>query len=145
MIATIVINGAILMLAVVIHYEMLYRLSVIIPKLRIRYRFRVLCGVFGALTAHVLEIWLFALGYYFMIHFERFGSLEGNFDGSLLDCSYFSFSTYTTLGFGDIQPLGNLRFLAGLEALTGLVLITWSASFLFIEMQKFWTLRNGPR
>ena len=131
------------MLAVVIHYEMLYRLSALIPKLRIRYRFRVLCGVIGALTAHVLEVWLFALGYYFMIRFDRFGSLQGNFDGSLLDCSYFSFSTYTTLGFGDIEPLGDVRFLAGLEALTGLVLITWSASFLFIEMQKFWNHRNG--
>ena len=30
--------------------------------------------------------------------------------------------------------MGDVRFLAGLEALTGLVLITWSASFLFIEM-----------
>ena len=35
------------MLAVIIHYEMLYRLSVIIPRLKIRYRFRVLCGVLG--------------------------------------------------------------------------------------------------
>jgi hypothetical protein len=29
--------------------------------------------------------------------------------------------------------------LTGVEALTGLILITWSASFLFIEMQKYWT------
>ena len=142
MIITITINGMILMLAVIIHYEMLSRLSVIIPKLSIRHRFRVLYGVLGALTAHVIEIWLFSLGYYFMIRFDGFGSLQGNFDGSLLDCSYFSFSTYTTLGFGDIVPMGDVRFLAGLEALTGLVLITWSASFLFIEMQKFWNHRD---
>jgi len=31
-----------------------------------------------------------------------------------------------------------LDFLTGLETLTGLVLITWTASFMFIEMQKFW-------
>ncbi|NIQ12844.1 MAG: two pore domain potassium channel family protein, partial [Candidatus Dadabacteria bacterium] len=47
--------------------------------------------------------------------------------------------TYTSLGMGDIYPLGRpIRFLTGLESLTGLVLITWTASFLFIEMQRFW-------
>jgi hypothetical protein len=37
---------------------------------------------------------------------------------------------------------GYLRYLTGVEALTGLILITWSASFLFIEMQKYWGSRN---
>ena len=45
---------------------------------------------------------------------------------------------FSTIGFGDISPVGNLKYLTGLEALTGLVLITWTASFLFIEMQKHW-------
>jgi|TARA_B110000263_G_scaffold166678_1_gene145111 hypothetical protein len=64
--------------------------------------------------------------------------LPGDFDGSLIDCVYFFFTNYTALGYGDIEPLGNIRFLAGLEALTGLSLITWSASFMFIEMKKIW-------
>jgi hypothetical protein len=34
---------------------------------------------------------------------------------------------------------GYLRYLTGIEALLGLLLITWSASFLFLEMQKYWT------
>jgi hypothetical protein len=34
-----------------------------------------------------------------------------------------------------------LRHLTGIEALTGLVLITWSASFLFLEMQRYWPTR----
>jgi hypothetical protein len=42
------------------------------------------------------------------------------------------------MGFGDIHPVGLIRFLSGLEGLTGIVLITWSASFMYIEMQKFW-------
>jgi hypothetical protein len=45
---------------------------------------------------------------------------------------------YTTLGIGDIEPIGEIRFLAGVEAVTGLVLITWTASFMFVQMQKFW-------
>ena len=30
------------------------------------------------------------------------------------------------------------QFVAGLEALIGLVMITWSASFMYLEMAKFW-------
>ena len=51
---------------------------------------------------------------------------------------YFSFTNYTTVGYGDIEPFGNIRFLAGLEAITGLSLITWSASFMFMEITQFW-------
>ncbi len=73
-----------------------------------------------------------------MIKSEYFGTLNGEFTLSLLDCTYFSFVSYSSLGLGDIYPTGWLRFLTGLETLTGLVLITWTASFMFIEMQKFW-------
>ena len=142
MFLTVIINSFLVASAVLIHYEMLYQLSRLIQRLgHFKHRFRVVIGIFGALVAHVSEMWLFAFGYYFMLKSGRFGSLQGNFDNSLLDCSYFSFTTYTSLGFGDIEPIGNVRFLAGLEALTGLVLITWTASFMFIEMQKFWDTR----
>ena len=66
------------------------------------------------------------------------GSLEGLVTGSWSDSVYFSFINYTSLGFGDIIPVGHIRFLAGIEALTGLVLIAWTASFLFFEIQKSW-------
>ncbi len=33
---------------------------------------------------------------------------------------------------------GPIRFIGGTMALTGLVLITWSASFTFLEMERFW-------
>jgi hypothetical protein len=138
MLLTLVINTLLISLAVVIHYEILRVLSVIIPKLSIQHRLRVILGVFGTLIGHVLEIWLFGIAYFLMINFGDFGTLQGNFDGSLVDCIYFSFTTYTSLGIGDVEPLQNIRFLAGLEALTGLALITWSASFMFIEMRKFW-------
>ncbi len=138
MLAIIVINSILITVVVLLHFEVLNWLSLKLPKLQIQRRYRVLFGIFGALVAHVLEMWLFAVGYYLLIRNGQFGSLHGKFNGSLLDCAYFSFTTYTSLGFGDIAPQGHLRFLAGLEALTGLVMITWTASFMFIEMQKFW-------
>lgn len=138
MFMSVIINSVLISLAVMIHYEILRLLSTLIPRLKLQHRLRVLIGVFGTLAGHVLEIWLFGFAYYLMLSHGDFGALQGNFDGSFLDCVYFSFTTYTSLGVGDIEPLGNLRFLSGLEALTGLALITWSASFMFIEMRKFW-------
>ena len=135
------INGALIAVAVVIHYEILRVLSVAIPKWPIQHRLKVVMGLLGALTAHVIEIWVFGFGYYFLAMNPAFGNLVGNYEHSLLDSVYFSFVMYTYLGIGDIVPVGNLRFLAGLETLTGLVLITWTASFMYIEMQRFWERR----
>jgi hypothetical protein len=136
--ALFVVNLLVIGLAVMIHYEFLHWITIMMPKLKIRHRLRIVLGVFGALTAHAAEVWVFATSYYLMHRAERWGHLEGNFDGSLLDCVYFSFTSYTTLGTGDIVPFGDLRFLTGLESLTGLVLITWSASFLYLEMTRYW-------
>lgn len=136
-----IINSFIVVIVVTIHYEFLYRLTRIMPKLKIRHRFRIVLGVGTSLIAHAVEIWLFAFAYYFLHHLSEWGTLEGAYDGSLMASSYFSFTIFTTLGFGDIVPTGNLRYLTGIESLTGLVLITWTASFLFIEMQRYWDSR----
>lgn len=141
MLDILIINAVIVGVCVTIHYEVLYRCAALMPKLSIKGRFRILLGVLVALVAHVVEVWIFALGYYFVLKYEHLGALIGSFSGSILDCVYFSITTYTTLGFGDIEPLGHLRFLVGIEALTGLVLITWTASFLFLEMQRHWRER----
>lgn len=133
-----ILNSFIVALVVLVHYEFLYRISLLIPTLQFKHRFRIVLGVFAGLIAHVVEIWIFALAYYYMHHAEGWGHLTGSFNGSLLDCSYFSFTNFTTLGVGDIQPIGDIRFLAGIESLTGLVLITWTASFLYYEMQRYW-------
>ncbi len=125
-------------LSVTIHYEFLFRLTLLMPKLKIKHRQRIVLGVIVALFAHTLEIFIFAIAYFAMNQLEGWGSLQGNFDGSLADSVYFSFTTYTTLGFGDIEPFGGMRYLVGIESLTGLVLITWTASFLYIEMRQYW-------
>lgn len=139
MLYTVLINSFLLSAAVVIHYEMLRFLWVMIPKLiKIKHRLRVLIGVFGTICAHIIEVWLFGIAFYLMYAYGDFGTLEGNFNGSLMDCVYFSITNYTTVGYGDIEPFGQFRFTAGLEAITGLSLITWSASFMFMEMTKFW-------
>lgn len=39
---------------------------------------------------------------------------------------------------GDIVATGPLRLLAGIEGITGLVLIAWTASFAYVEMGHYW-------
>jgi len=138
MLLVFLVNSSIIALVVLIHYEFLYRISTAIPKMKIKHRFRIVFGVFGALVAHNIEIWLFSIAYYFLPQIQDWGYLDGNFDGSFMDCVYFSYTIFTTLGFGDIEPHGHIRHLVGLESLTGLLLITWTASFLFYEMQRHW-------
>lgn len=133
-----VINSVVVALAVMIHYEFLFQFTRLMPKLRIRHRLRILLGVFAALLAHAVEVWIFGISYLFMHRSENWGHLRGNFDNDLHDFIYFSFTSYTTLGTGDIEPFGDIRFLTGLESLTGLVLITWTASFLYLEMTRYW-------
>lgn len=138
LLAALIINISLVAITVIIHYEILRLLSNIIPKMRIRLRLRVGFGVFGTICAHIVEVGLFGVAFYLMVHQGGFGDLTGSFNGSLVDSVYFSFINYTTVGYGDIVPTGSLRFLAGLEAITGLSLITWSASFMFMEMTMFW-------
>jgi hypothetical protein len=144
MITIFVINCLVVTLAVTVHYEFLSLLTRVSRKMRGPHRLRIVAGVLGAMLAHSIEIWIFALAYYWINLSGGHGSLIGNFTGSLLDCAYFSFTVFTTLGFGDIEPTGPLRFMVGLESLTGLLLIAWTASFLYYEMQRFWGENNTP-
>lgn len=80
---------------------------------------------------HMVEILIFAGAYWLSWEILGIGEIRGAFAGTAVDYVYFSLVCYTTIGFGDITPEGALRILAGLEGITGLVLITWSATFTF--------------
>ena len=135
------INVVLTALAVWTHYECLRYMGDRLEHLTQRRRIHLLLAVFGALAAHVVEIVLYGLGFYLVLADGSLGEIAGA-EGSLRDCVYFSISNFTSLGMGDLQPIGPVRFIAGFETLTGLVLITWTASFLFLEMQKIWARGN---
>jgi hypothetical protein len=131
-------------LAIGLHYEALRACIQYLPAVTHPRRRRVIVLIFVILVTHAIEIWLFALGYFFLLKFELFGTIEGETQVvSVLDHVYYSAMVYTTVGFGDIIPYGPIRFMTGMEAVTGLVMITWSASFTFLEMQRDWPVRSG--
>ncbi len=138
LLAVTLMNGTLVTIVVVIHYECLNLLTNRLSLFNIRHRLKIVLGVLGCLIAHAIEVWVFAIAYYLMHHAADYGTLSGAFSGYLIDCVYYSFTTYTTLGFGDIVPSDNIRYLTGIESLTGLVLISWTASFLYLEMQRYW-------
>ena len=124
------------------HYEMLRLLSAYVPQIRIRPRARLLAVLFGTFFGHLLEISFYALAYYSLKDRFDLGNFGGEFIDSFSSYLYFSAETYTTIGLGDIYPLGPLRLITGIEALNGLLLIGWSASFTYLAMEKFWNIKE---
>lgn len=126
----------------VLHYEVLRALNAGLPALGIPDRLKLVVVILVTFVAHAVEIGLYGLVFYALADWHRAGTLEGGLGFSLAACLYFSAETYTSLGFGDLTPVGPVRLLAAAEALNGLLLIGWSASFTYIEMERFW--RSDP-
>ena len=74
---------------------------------------------------HGVEIWLYAVVYFAL------GALK-DFDTAL----YFSTSTFSSLGYGDVVLLPRWRLLGAIEAPNGLILIAWSTAFLISLMSR---------
>lgn len=125
-------------LSTVIHYEVLGALSGLLARLKGRERGKLLLAIFATFAAHSVEILLYALAIYLLSRYAHLGSLSGPGGGSFSATLYFSAETYTSLGYGDVVPVGDLRLLGGIEALNGLLLIGWSASYLYIAMERYW-------
>ncbi len=130
--------GLLIALTVLIHFEVLRALNAGLPKLNIPSRNKLLVVIFTAFAAHTLEIFIYGLGFFVLIKYLSVGSLVGTAEFSLFNCFYFSAETYTSLGFGDLTPNGPVRLLVGIEALNGLLLIGWSASYTYFAMEQFW-------
>ena len=68
---------------------------------------------------HAAEIWLYALLYVLL------GAID-SFEVAL----YFSTSTYSSVGYGDVVLGEDWRILGAIEGATGLIMIGWSTAFL---------------
>ena len=52
------------------------------------------------------------------------------------DYFYYAAETYSSLGYGDIFPKGEIRLIASIGPLNGILLLAWSGSFLFALVQR---------
>ena len=77
-----------------------------------------------------LEILVWAAAYLFLLPEGEIGSVE--------EAVYFSFVTFTTLGYGDVTISEGWRVLGGIEALNGILLVGWSTAMVFAVVQRMW-------
>ena len=82
------------------------------------------------ITLHAIEIVLWAGSYIVLLPDGELASFE--------EAVYFSFVTFTTLGYGDITLSEGWRLLSGIEALNGVLLIGWTTAMLFAVVQRMW-------
>ncbi|MGB1361381.1 MAG: ion channel [Alphaproteobacteria bacterium] len=76
--------------------------------------------VIGILFLHTVEVWEWALFYFA-------SELLPNFETAL----YYSTTTYTTLGYGDVLLNPNNRLIGALQSAIGILLFGWSAAYIF--------------
>lgn len=138
------ISGGMIFLTSVWTYEVLRFVWKALPRMNVAAHLRVLLLMAPIFLAHIVSIWMYAILYFVLENYAGFGTLtdfvkeEGFTLANFMKCLHFSASTYSSLGFGDVVPLGDLRMLSGAEVLNGLIMIGWTASFTYLAMERFW-------
>ncbi|MBX7526036.1 potassium channel family protein [Qipengyuania vesicularis] len=138
---SILISLALVALTIAIHYEALRFTSSKLTHLRIYPRLRIIVILVAALASHLAHTLLYAYAYLLLENLGGYGTLDGDRGHGLEDAFYFSITSYTTLGIGDLYPTGSLRIISGIQALNGLVMVGWTASMTYLYMEKFWHIR----
>ncbi|WP_444986057.1 ion channel [Halomonas mongoliensis] len=74
----------------------------------------------------------------FAMHYKYTGLLgdNGEFSPDFWDALYFSITTFTTLGYGDFQPLPEYRLTTSVEALFGMISMAVGASLIWLWCQE---------
>ncbi|MDE2030085.1 MAG: hypothetical protein KGI97_05915 [Alphaproteobacteria bacterium] len=112
-----------------LHYEIMNAISDrVIPwaQRRMPGRRAISIVMFCLLFGHVVEILMFALVMFGLIHFPAVGAMEGLAHGQWSDCLYLSAVDYTSLGADGIHLTGDVRALTAVETLVGMMMIAWS-------------------
>lgn len=89
----------------------------------------VICLLFVHITITIIS---------FALHYQSTGLLNssGPFSPNFYDAIYFSLTTFTTLGYGDFQPLPDYRLTTSVEALSGMVSMAIGASLIWLWCQE---------
>jgi|SRR6516165_5955931 hypothetical protein len=138
MFVAILITAIAVVATVSLHLGVLrFLLQAVLPRFKKYDRLVVGVMVLGAIIGHLLEIGVFALGLGFLANQARLP--DGPFD-----IVFWSATAYTSLG-SNYPSIVDMRLLTAVEALTGLILITWTASLLFLLMQRYWQEKEAEK
>lgn len=87
--------------------------------------------VLGLVGIHTVEIWLYAVAYYALAALPDFES-----------ALYFSTTSFTTIGYGDVVLEKQWRVFGAIEGANGLLLFGWSTAFLFAVTARMRTMEH---
>lgn len=87
--------------------------------------------VIGVTCTLIFQIWIWAL------LFLMVGTLP-----DLETALYFSTSTYTTVGYGDVVMDKNWRLLGSIEAMNGFMMFGWATAFIFGIVSSLYRKEN---
>lgn len=138
MIATIVLGIALVIAVVLIHFEGLTSIGRFAFSGAVLARWHLICVILLIMCLHLVEICVFSAGMYLAHHVFHLGDFAGVREFAMIDYFHFSAETFTTVGYGDLYPVGPLRILSSLESIAGVLLITWSGAFSYFTVQRLW-------
>lgn len=98
---------------------------------RLRQAILIIFVVFGIFALVTVHIWLYAA------LFRVLGEVP-NFESAL----YFSTTTFTAVGYGDILISPRWRLVAAIEAANGVILLAWSTTFLLSVTSRLRVLEH---
>ena len=137
---TVLLSLATIFFSVFAHFEALQFLARISRRKSGLDRRTLIFVMTGLIAVHMGEIALFALAFYLAVNLLGLGSFVGSRSMIAMDYLYYASETYSSLGYGDLYPLGSIRLLASVTPVTGLLLLGWSSAFLFSLVEQG---RNG--
>jgi Ion channel len=90
--------------------------------------------VYGLLLLHLLQITVWAACYFWNGCFPDFAT-----------SFYYSATSYSTVGYGDVTPPVEWRILGSIEAVTGILMFGWSTGVLFSVVNHLQGRFHGQR
>jgi voltage-gated potassium channel len=139
MLSQLTIGSALVVVTVLVHGV---SLDIILTALRaigmetlIRWRLLSLSLlVLAVFSAHLIEIWIWAVFYFFIEEIPTFKT-----------ALYFSTSSFTTVGYGDLTLSEEWRLLGSMESANGMILFGWSTAFIFTVIHRIYEQLYQPR
>jgi hypothetical protein len=83
------------------------------------------------LVLHLVEMAVWAAAY-------AAGNVLPDFETAL----YYSMTSYTTVGYGDVLPSVSWRLLGPIEAAVGILMLGWSTSIIVAAVQRIYNVRS---
>ena len=99
-------------------------------SVRMRYAILMILLFSGIMFLHIIETSMWAVFYYTRALFADFET-----------CLYFSLTSYTTIGYGDVLLPQRWRLLGAIEGVTGVLLCGISTAFFFAVMTAMFQVR----